>query len=175
MAKYIIDPMHSDIEFKIKHLMISTVRGRFNNYEAFMVSEKEDFSDAQIECKIDVASIYTSIKDRDDHLRSPDFFDVEKYPHMIFKSKSIVIKDDEYQIFGDFTIQNTTKPVVLKGRYNGCDVDHYGQTKYGFELEGTIKRSDWFLDFNVVGGKNTLLIGNDVKLEISIQMLKEDK
>jgi polyisoprenoid-binding protein YceI len=173
MAKFIIDPMHSDIEFKIKHLMISTVRGRFNNYEAWMISDKEDFSDAHIECHVDVASIYTSIKDRDDHLRSPDFFNVEKYPYMIFKSNKVESKGDEYLVHGDLTIQNTTKPIVLEGSFNGSDVDHYGQTKYGFELSGTIKRSDWFLDFNIPGGQNTLLIGNDVKLEISIQMIKE--
>ena len=173
MAKFIIDPMHSDIEFKIKHLMISTVRGRFNNYEAWMISEKEDFSDAEIECQVDVASIYTSIKDRDDHLRSPDFFDVEKWPHMIFKSSKVESEGDKYLVHGDLTIQNTTRPVVLEGSFNGSDVDHYGQTKYGFELSGVIRRSDWFLDFNIPGGQNTLLIGNDVKLEISIQMIKE--
>jgi len=173
MAKFIIDPMHSDIEFKIKHLMISTVRGRFNNYEAWMISDKKDFSDAHIECHVDVASIYTSIKDRDDHLRSPDFFDVEKFPYMIFKSSKVESKGDEYLVHGDLTIQSTTKPIILEGSFNGSDVDHYGQTKYGFELSGTIKRSDWFLDFNIPGGQNTLLIGNDVKLEISIQMIKE--
>lgn len=173
MAKFIIDPMHSDIEFKIKHLMISTVRGRFNNYEAWMISEKEDFSDAKIECQVDVASIYTSIKDRDDHLRSPDFFDVEKWPYMIFKSSKVESDGDKYLVHGDLTIQSTTRPVVLEGSFNGSDVDHYGQTKYGFELSGVIRRSDWFLDFNIPGGQNTLLIGNDVKLEISIQMIKE--
>lgn len=175
MAKYVIDPMHSDIEFKIKHLMISSVRGRFNNYEAWMTAEKDDFSDAQIECHIDVASIYTSIKDRDDHLRSADFFNVEEFPFMIFKSNKIEIVDGEHLIHGDLTIQDTTKPITLRGKYNGSDVDHYGQTKYGFELEGVMRRTAWFLDFNIAGGKNTLLIGDDVKLEISIQMLKESE
>src|SRR6056300_1487465 len=125
MPRYVIDPMHSDIEFKIKHLMISTVKGKFNSYDAWMESESNDFSKAKIECIIDTGSIYTSIKDRDDHLRSSDFF----------------------------------------------NVDNYGQTKFGLYLEGKIKRSDWQLDFNVAGGKNTLLIGDEVKLDIGIQMI----
>lgn len=175
MPRYVIDPMHSDIEFKIKHLMISTVKGKFNSYDAWMESESNDFSKAKIECIIDTGSIYTSIKDRDDHLRSSDFFDVEKYPKMIFKSTSVVAKEDgEYSIFGNLTIKGTTKPVVLTGTFNGSDVDNYGQTKYGFDLEGKIKRSDWQLDFNVAGGKNTLLIGDEVKLDIGIQMIQED-
>jgi polyisoprenoid-binding protein YceI len=170
---FVLDPLHSDIEFKIKHLMISSVRGRFNSFRAGMTAESDDFSDAQLWCEIDVESIDTRISDRDVHLRSEDFFNIGKFPHIRFQSTSIEIKDGEYIVHGDFTIMDTTKPIVLKGAYNGSDVDHYGQEKFGFELEGKIKRSDWFLDFNVAGGKNTLLIGNDVKIDISVQMVKE--
>ena len=172
--KYVIDPLHSDVEFKIKHLMISSVRGRFNSFQATMNSHKEDFSDADIECWIDVDSIYTGITDRDNHLRSPDFFDAESHPKIHFKSKAIVIEDGEYSILGDFTIKGETHPITLIGSYNGCDVDHYGQMKYGFELTGKIKRSDWSLDFNIAGGRNTLMIGDEVRLDISIQMVKEE-
>lgn len=174
MKRYVIDPLHSDIEFKIKHLMISTVKGKFNSYDAWMECESDDFSDAKITCLIDTESIYTSIKDRDDHLRSPDFFDVEKYPKMEFKSTSVKLgKNNEYEIFGNMTIKGIARPLVLKGTFNGSDVDNYGQTKYGFELEGKLKRSDWDLNFNLAGGKNTLLIGDEVKLDIGIQMIEE--
>lgn len=175
MKRYVIDPMHSDIEFKIKHLMISTVKGRFNLYDAWMESHKEDFSDAKITCVIRTESIYTSIKDRDDHLRSADFFDVEKFPTMEFRSTSVQAgKDGTYTVDGRMTIKGVTKPLRLKGTFNGSDVDHYDQTKYGFELEGKLSRSEWDLDFNVAGGKNTLLIGDEVKLDISIQMIEDD-
>jgi polyisoprenoid-binding protein YceI len=173
MNKYIIDPLHSDIEFKIKHLMISSVRGRFNSFRAGMSANTTDFSDANLWCEIDVESIYTSISERDTHLRSPDFFDVEKHPLITFKSSDILIVDDEYTIMGDFTVKGVTKPITLKGAYNGSDVDHYGQEKFGFELTGKIKRTDWDLTFNVAGGRNTMVIGDDVKIELSIQMVKE--
>lgn len=171
--KYVIDPLHSDIEFKIKHLMISNVRGRFTSFRASMESSERDFSDASIECEIDVQSIYTGITDRDNHLRSPDFFDIEQYPHIRFKSTGLEKKGEEYVIFGDFTIRDVTKPITLRGTYNGNDEDAYGQTKYGFELIGKIKRSDWALDFNMLGGRNTLMIGDDVILDISIQMVED--
>jgi len=173
MNKYIIDPLHSDIEFKIKHLMISSVRGRFNSFKAGMSSNTTDFSDANLWCEIDVDSIYTSISERDTHLRSADFFDVENYPLIKFKSSDVSIIDGEYIIQGHFTIKNVTKPIVLKGTYNGSDVDHYGQEKFGFELSGKIKRTDWDLNFNVAGGRNTMVIGDEVKIDLSIQMVKE--
>lgn len=174
MNKYTIDPLHSDIEFKIKHLMISSVRGRFNSFRAGMSASTTDFSDAELWCDIDVESIYTSISERDTHLRSADFFNVEKYPLIQFKSSKISVSEDgEYIINGDFTIKGESKPIVLKGNYNGSDVDHYGQEKFGFELSGKIKRSDWDLNFNVAGGRNTMVIGDEVKIEISVQMVKE--
>jgi len=174
MNTYTIDPLHSDIEFKIKHLMISSVRGRFNSFRAGMKAETTDFSDAEFWCEIDVDSIYTSISERDAHLRSADFFDVDNHPKITFKSTNISVNEDgEYTIDGDFTIKGVTKPITLNGSYNGSDVDHYGQEKFGFELQGKIKRSDWALDFNVAGGRNTMVIGNEVRIDISVQMVKE--
>lgn len=171
--KYTIDPLHSDIEFKIKHLMISTVKGRFTSFRAGLESEKADFSDASFWCEIDVESIYTAISDRDEHLRSPDFFDVKSHPKITFKSTSVLLENGEHRITGDLEIRGVTKQVVLKGTYNGSDVDAYGQEKFGFDLEGKIKRSEWELDFNVAGGRNTLLIGDEVRLDMSIQMMRE--
>jgi polyisoprenoid-binding protein YceI len=170
---YTIDPQHSDIEFKIKHLMISSVKGRFTSFTATMDSEKSDFSDAKIECLIDVGSIDTSITERDHHLRSPDFFDVKRFPKMLFRSQFLErIGENEYNIHGTLTIKDTTKPITLQATYNGSDVDHYGQEKFGFEMQGIIKRQEWDLNFNVAGGRNTLLIGDEVRLNIDIQMMR---
>ena len=153
--------------------MISTVRGRFSNFEVTMQAKEDDFSDARISCKIDVSSIYTGISDRDDHLRSSDFFDVEKYPHIKFVGKEVQVKDEDYKIFGTLTIKGIKQDIILKASYNGSDIDNMGQEKYGFDLETTINRKNWDLNFNIAGGRNTLLIGDEVKIFASIQMVKK--
>lgn len=173
MKKYIIDPLHSDVAFKIKHLMISNVNGNFGKFDATMESEMEDFSDAKIWFQADVNSISTNITDRDNHLKSPDFFDVESFPNLTFESTSILKNEKDYTIKGNLTIKGVTNEVTLKGGYNGNDVDAYGQTKYGFELEGSINRRDWGLTFNLEGGKGSLIIGDDVRLFINIQMMEQ--
>jgi polyisoprenoid-binding protein YceI len=170
MKKFIIDPLHSEIGFKIKHLMISTVTGNFGKFNATMESASEDFTDAKINFTADVDTISTNISDRDSHLKSPDFFDVENFPNISFESTNIVKSGDEYEVSGNLTIKDVALPIKLKGAYNGNDVDAYGQTKYGFELEGKINRKDWGLSFNLEGGKGSLLIGDEVRLIISIQM-----
>lgn len=172
MALYQIDPLHSDIGFKVKHLMISTVNGCFQKFNATMETSAEDFSDAIINFECDVDSIYTNIQDRDSHLKSADFFDIENYPKITFSSKSVQKNGESYSVKGDLTIKDVTREIELTGSYNGNDMDHYGQTKYGFELDGKIDRSDFGLSFNVAGGKGSALIGNEIKLMISIQMLE---
>jgi polyisoprenoid-binding protein YceI len=138
-----------------------------------MESESEDFSDAKMWFQADVDSINTNIADRDNHLRSADFFDVGNHPHMTFTSTSVEKNGDSYIISGDLTIRGVAKPIQLNGRYNGSDVDAYGQTKYGFELEGVLNRKDWGLTFNLEGGKGSLIIGDEVRLNISIQMMEQ--
>jgi hypothetical protein len=172
MSIYKIDPLHSDIEFKVKHLMISTVNGRFNKFDATMESENEDFTDAKISFEADVDSITTNISDRDSHLKSDDFFACDKFPKMYFKSSSIDKSGNDYTIKGLFKLKGVEKEIELKASYNGSDVDLYGQTKYGFEMSGVIKRSEFGLSFNAVGGNGGVLVSDDVKLMISIQMMK---
>ena len=170
-----MDPLHSDVSFKIKHLMISTVTGDFSDFDINMESDNEDFTDAKINFVTKVDSISTNIKDRDNHLKSPDFFDVEAYPEIKFRSTNIIKNSNtNYIIVGDLTIKNVTRSVSLSGTYNGNDVDPYGQTKYGFELNGEVKRSDFGLNFNVPGGKGSLVIGDDVKLLLSVQMMEKN-
>jgi len=176
MKTYKQDELHSSIEFKIKHLMISNVRGRFGKFNVTIMSDSKDFSDAKIYCEIFVSSIDTGIKDRDNHLRSEDFFDVKKYPTMNFYSKDIEKLDDKgnFKITGSLRIKDRSVPVILNATYNGKDVDNYNNEKHGFDIDAKIKRSDWDLDFNIKGGKNTLLIGDDVTIDISIQLMRAD-
>jgi polyisoprenoid-binding protein YceI len=170
--KYIIDPLHSDVAFRIKHLMISNVNGIFGKFDATMESESEDFVGAKIWFQAEVDTISTNITDRDAHLKGPDFFDADNFPHITFESSKVEKINDEYTVVGDLTIKGVSREVTLKGNYNGNDVDAYGQTKYGFELDGSINRKDWGLTFNLEGGKGSLLIGDEVKLMINIQMMK---
>jgi len=173
MSTFKIDPLHSDIEFKVKHLMISTVNGRFTKFDATMEAELEDFTDATLTFEADVDSVTTNITDRDNHLKSDDFFSAENYPKITFKSTEINKLDDgNYDVNGLLTIRDVELPITLSGTYNGNDVDAYGQTKYGFELEGVIKRSEYGLSFNAVGEKGGVLVSDDVKLIVSIQMMK---
>jgi len=174
MSKFIIDKLHSEIQFKVKHLMISTVTGRFTDFDAEIISDTDDFTDAQISFDANVDSITTSIADRDNHLKSADFFDVENYPKISFKSTSVTKENDDYNVVGLITIHGVEKEVTLKGNYNGNDVDFYGNTKYGFELRGTIKRSEFGLSFNAVTDKGGLLVSDDVILNVSVQFTKAD-
>jgi len=173
MATYKIDPFHSDIAFKVKHMMISTVNGCFQKFDATMESDTEDFSDAKITFECDVDSVYTNISDRDAHLKSPDFFAADEFPKITYSSTSIEKDGDEYIVTGDLTIRGITRPIVLDGSYNGNDVDMYGNTKHGFELSGKVNRADYGLTFNALSGKGNAMVGDEIKLIISIQMLEQ--
>jgi polyisoprenoid-binding protein YceI len=172
MATYKIDPLHSDIAFKVKHMMISTVNGCFQKFDATMDSSKEDFSDAKITFECEVDSIYTNISDRDAHLKSPDFFAAEEFPKIIYSSTSVEKDGDDYVVTGDLTIRGITRKIILSGSYNGNDVDFYGQTKHGFELSGKISRSEYGLTFNALSGKGNAMVSDEIKLLLSIQMLE---
>jgi polyisoprenoid-binding protein YceI len=153
--------------------MISNVNGNFGDFDANMESENENFEGAKIWFQANVSSISTNITDRDNHLKSADFFDAENFPNLTFESHSLKKLENNYEIIGNLTIKDVTNEISLKGFYNGNDVDAYGQTKYGFEIEGAINRKDWGLTFNIEGGKGSLLIGDEVKIFINIQMMEE--
>ena len=173
MSTYKIDPLHSEIEFKIKHLMISTVNGRFGVFDASMESSKADFTDAKIWFECDVDSINTGVADRDAHLRTPDFFDTAKWPKIKFSSTAIKHKGGQnYELIGDFTIRDVTRQITLGCVFGGSDVDAYGQTKYGFDLSGVVKRSEFGLTFQAYGGAGSAMVGDEVKILVSVQMTK---
>ena len=178
MTKYVIDQTHSDISFRVKHMMISSVRGNFNNYEATLTSEKKDFSDAVFECDIDVNSLYTGIEDRDLHLKSEEFFNCDNYPKISFNSISVSTLSNEqrfeYTLSGNLKIKDDVRSIQLIGTYDGVIIDECGQEKYCFKLKGKIQRLRWFLDFMSKNSRN-MLIDNDVELFLNLQFLKVEE
>ncbi len=164
-----IDQAHSEIGFKVKHMMISTVSGQFENFNVEIESEDDDFINANINVDIDVNSISTKNADRDGHLKSNDFFNAEEYPSITFKSKSF----DGSQLTGDLTIRDITKEVTMEVDYNGMAVDPYGQTKAGFELTGEINRKDFGLSWDAVTEAGNIVVSDKVKLVIDAQFIRQ--
>ena len=169
-----LDPLHSEIGFKIKHLMITNVSGNFNKFDVNVETKGDDFTTAVITANIDVNSINTNNNQRDEHLRNADFFETEKYPDITFKSTRIQKIDDEnYQLFGDLTIKETTKPVKLALEYGGVTKDPYGNFKAGFSLTGKINRHDFGVSFNPVLETGNVALGEDIKINAEIQLVKQ--
>ena len=174
MATYKIDAAHSEITFKVKHLVISTVSGSFSKFDATMESSKEDFSDASISFEADVNSITTNNEQRDEHLKSSDFFHAEQFPKITFKSTSFEKEgNNNYIMKGDLTIFGITKPVGLNVEHGGNVVDPWGQNKEGFEIEGKIKRSDFGLKWNALTEAGGAVVSDDVRLFLNVEMIKQ--
>ena len=173
MATYKIDASHSDIIFKVKHLMITTVTGQFKSFDATLSAEAEDFSDAVVTFTADINSVDTRSEQRDTHLKSDDFFAAEKYPELKFVSTSVSKKDDGLVLKGDLTIRDVTKPVELKADFNGVVVDPWGQTKVGFEAEGKIKRKEFGLGWDAITEAGGVVVSDEVKLQFHVQFVKQ--
>lgn len=174
MSTYKIDAAHSEISFKVKHLMITNVTGSFTKFDATIESEAADFSDAKISFEADTNSITTNNEQRDGHLKSADFFAADKFPKLSFQSKSITKKgDDSYTLTGDLTIRDTTKTVELNVEYGGTITDPYGQVKSGFEIKGKINRKDFGLTWAAVTEAGGIVLSDEVKLNLAVQMIKQ--
>ncbi|MBZ5859216.1 YceI family protein [Flavihumibacter profundi] len=174
MAIWQIDPSHSEITFKVKHLVISTVSGKFNSFEGTVEAEKADFSDAKINFSADIDSITTGQEQRDGHLKSADFFDAAGHPKLTFVSKSIVCKTGNlFNVTGDLTIRGTTKPVELQVEFGGTQVDFYGNTVAGFELNGKINRQDFGLTWSAVTEAGGIVVADEVKLHMNVELHKK--
>lgn len=168
-----IDPVHSEIKFKVKHLLISTVSGHFDKFDALIESENEDFSGAKITFEADVKSINTKNEMRDGHLRTADFFDSENHPKLTFVSKSFEKKgDDSYSLRGDMTMRGITKELTLDVIYNGIAKDMYGNDIAGFEITGKLNRFDFGLVWNTLTEAGGVAVGSEIKLEIFAEMKK---
>lgn len=173
MATWKIDQAHSEIKFKVKHLVVSTVTGQFNEFDAIVESDKPDFSDAKISFEADVNSINTKNEQRDGHLKSADFFDAENFPQITFVSKSIEKKSgNEYKVVGDITIRGTKKEITLDVIYNGTVKGFGGVEVAGFEISGKLNRFDFGLKWNTLTEAGGVVVGEEVKIEIAVELNK---
>lgn len=176
MTTWKIDPSHSEINFKVKHLVISTVTGHFSKFDASIETNKEDFSDAKINFEADINSIDTKNEQRDEHLKSGDFFDAEKYPKMTFVSNSVKkISDHEMKVAGALTIRGITKEITLDVIYNGTVAGFGGKEVAGFEVNGKINRFDFGLQWNALTEAGGVVVSNEVKIEILAEFNKANE
>lgn len=177
MAKqqWAIDADHSELGFKIRHLMITNINGKFHNFTVEAETEEEDFMTAIVKATIDVDSISTGSGDRDKHLRSPDFFDVNKYRNITFITTKYenVDNDGSYELHGDLTIRDVTKNVKLAVEFGGVVKDPWGNTKAGFTINGKINRKDFGLNWNAATETGGVLVGDDVKIYCEVQLIKK--
>jgi polyisoprenoid-binding protein YceI len=169
MAKWNIDPAHSEIGFKVKHLMINTVRGHFKTFSGEVETPGEDFASAKVKFSADTSSIDTANEQRDQHLKSADFFDAEKNPQLTFVST----KFDGENLEGNFTMAGVTKPVKLKAEFGGVAKDPWGNTKAGFTISGKINRKDFGLNWNAALEAGGVLVGEEVTLNAEVQLIKQ--
>ena len=168
-----IDPAHSLIEFAVRHLMITTVKGRFTGVEGTVLLDETDPSFADVDVLIHVATIDTREAQRDTHLRSGDFFDVETFPHLTFKSKGAIKRDgSEFKLVGDLTIHGVTREVVLNVTEEGRATDPWGGQRLGFSAATKIKRSDFGLTWNQALETGGVLVGDDIKISLDLELVK---
>lgn len=174
-VKWAVDPTHSEVQFKVKHLMITTVTGYFEKFTVEAESEDENFNGASnILFTADVNSISTNNEQRDTHLKSADFFDVEKHDEIRFVGKSYEnVGGNDYKLHGDLTIRDVTKPVTVDVEFGGTVVDPYGQHKAGFTVNGKISRKEFGLTWNAVTEAGSVVVSDEIKLQAEIQLVKQ--
>lgn len=171
--KFVLDAAHSAVGFSVRHLVISKTKGDFNSVSATLLYDANDITKSSVEVSIETASIDTDNEQRDEHLRSADFFDAEKYPSIVFKSKKIEKRKDGHVAVGDLTIRDVTKEIELPFEMTGVVKDPWGNTKIGVEGELVIDRRDFGLTWSKVLETGALVVGNDVEIEISVEFGKE--
>lgn len=173
-TKWAIDPAHSEIQFKVKHLMITTVTGSFKEFTSEVITQGDDFTTAKIKFQAATPSVYTNSDQRDGHLKSADFFDVEKFPVLTFESTSLKKVDDEnFTLNGDLTIRDVTRPVKLDVEVGGIGKDPWGNLKAGFSINGKINRKDWGLNWNAALESGGVLVSEDVRIFCEVQYAKQ--
>lgn len=165
-----IDTAHTNVGFVARHMGLSKVRGKFTEFRGEVDGSPEDISSATGRIEVDVASVETGNADRDAHLKSADFFDVDNHPTMVFEAKEIRAKGDDHEVVGDLTIKGVTKEIVLDYEHGGENVDPYGNRKVGGTLTGSVNRRDWGLNWNVALDTGGLLVSENIKLEIDFQL-----
>lgn len=172
--KWKLDPTHSEVQFKVKHLMITTVTGYFKTFDLEVDTETDDFTTAsRIEFTADINSIDTNNQQRDTHLKSADFFDADQYAQLHFSGKNYESKGDGAQLHGDLTIRGITKPATVDVEFGGIVVDPYGQTKAGFTVTGKISRKEFGLTWSAVTEAGQVVVSDDIRLNCEIQLVKQ--
>jgi polyisoprenoid-binding protein YceI len=167
-----LDPTHSELGFKVKHLMITNIKGEFRNFSAEI--DGEDFSNAAISATIDTSSIFTNEDNRDAHLKNADFFDVDNHKEMTFKGSSLTKIDDEnFELTGMLSIKGISKEIKLGVEYGGTSTDPWGNEKMGFSINGKINRNDYGLNFNAPLETGGFLLGEEVKISADLQFVKK--
>ncbi len=173
-TKWVLDPTHSEILFKVKHLMITNVKGEFRNFSAEALTAGNDFATASVNVTIDASSVFTNNEDRDNHLKSADFFDTDQHKELTFKATSLKkVDDDEYKLTGLLTIKGVAKEVTLNAEFGGINKDPWGNEKAGFSLEGKINRKDWGLNWNAALETGGVLVSEEVKISAEVQFVKQ--
>jgi len=174
ITKWALDPTHSEINFKVRHLMISNVSGSFGAFSVTAEMEEENIDTLAVKFTADVSTITTQNEQRDGHLKSADFFDAEKYPHISFESTSIEpAGEGEYHLHGHLTVKGETKPVTLKVEAGGIANDGYGSRRAGFTIECKINRQEFGLTWSAPTEAGGLLVGDDVKISAEVQVIKQ--
>lgn len=165
-----IDPAHSEVSFVVRHMVVSTVRGRFDTFQGTIVLA-DDPLQSTAEATIEAGSINTNQEQRDDHVRSADFFDVENHPQITFRSTGVRAEKDHFLLDGDLTIRGTTKPVTLELELNGFSPDPYGGTRVGFSASGEINRQDFGVSYNgpIPGADNAMVLSDKITVNIEIE------
>lgn len=172
-TKWAIDPTHSEIGFKVKHMMFTNVSGKFKTYDAEITTEENDFTKSNIHFSADIASIDTNNTDRDNHLKSADFFDADNNPKLTFVSSSLVKSGDDFELTGKLSLHGITKTVKLEAEVSGELKDPWGNTKVALNLNGKINRTDFGLTWNSALETGGVLVSDEVKLNIELQLLKQ--
>lgn len=171
-TKWGIDPTHTEVQFKVKHLVIATVTGFFKKFSGSIESATDDFDGATASFSLDVNSIDTNQADRDAHLKSPDFFAAEQYPTVDFKGTIKKVSGSDYKLTGDLTMRGTTKAVELSAEFGGIMVDPWGNTKAGFEINGKVNRKDFGLNWSAVTEAGGVVVSDEVKLHLNVELAK---
>ncbi len=174
-VKWKVDPMHSEVQFKVKHLMITTVTGYFSSFNIEAETENQEFNSAKsVVFTADVDSISTNNEQRDTHLKSPDFFDVANHGEIKFVANRYEqVSGNDYKLHGDLTIRGTSKPVTVNVEFGGIVVDPYGQTKAGFTVNGKINRKDFGLTWNAVTEAGSVVVSDEIRLQAEVQLVKQ--
>lgn len=173
-TKWVLDPTHSEIDFKVRHMMITNVKGEFRSFDGLILANGDDFSKGSVELNIASDSVFTNNTDRDKHLKSADFFDAENFKALKFTSSSLTkLDDNNYQLKGLLKIKGIEKEVSLDVEFGGINKDPWGNLKAGFSLSGKINRKDWGLNWNAALETGGVLVSDEVRINAEVQFVKQ--